>query len=68
LDPERVNRDFGRVAQEVIQHLGATLGTDLEVTVDIAARNEGGFPDHVVRTVLENANTMRFDDAGFEER
>lgn len=68
LDPSRISRDFGRVAQEVIDHLSAHLGTRVEVTVDVAAVNAEGFPDHVVRVVTENARTLRFDDAGFEER
>jgi predicted AAA+ superfamily ATPase len=67
LDPERINRDFGQVAQEVIQHLTSQLGTSIEVTVDIAATRHEGFPDHIVRTVLENANTLKFGDAAFEE-
>jgi hypothetical protein len=49
LDPERLNRDFGRIAQEVISHLTGLLGTEVEITVEIAARNADGFPDLAVR-------------------
>jgi len=38
------------------------------VTVDIAAVNDAGFPESVVRVVTENARTLRFDDAGLEDR
>jgi hypothetical protein len=68
LDPERLNRDFGRVAQEVVSHLTGLLGTEVEITVEIAARNADGFPDATVRNVTENAKTMRFTDHDFEER
>lgn len=68
LDPERLSRDFGKVATEVVSHLSSLLGTDVEVTVEIAARNDEGFPDTAVRNVSENAKTLKFDDFGFEER
>jgi hypothetical protein len=68
LDPERLNRDFGRVAQEVVSHLTGLLGTEVEITVEIAARNDSGFPDATVRNVTENAKTLRFTDHDFEER
>ncbi|MGH8909667.1 MAG: Swt1 family HEPN domain-containing protein [Egibacteraceae bacterium] len=68
LDAERLVRDFGRVAQEVIQHLTSLDGADVDVTVKIAARFPDGFSEQVVRTVSENARTLKFDGFGFEER
>ena len=68
LDPERLNRDFGKVSAEVISHLTGLLGTDVRITIEIEASNGEGFPDTVVRNVTENARTLRFDDYGFEER
>jgi hypothetical protein len=67
LDPTRLNRDFGKVAQEVIQHLTSLMGTDVEVTVEIRATNSDGFPDATVRTVSENARTLRFTSHEFED-
>jgi hypothetical protein len=67
LDPTRLNRDFGQVAQEVIQHLTSLIGTDIEVTVEIRATNSDGFPDATVRTVSENARTLHFVSHEFEE-
>jgi hypothetical protein len=38
------------------------------VTVEISARNSGGFPDGTVRNVTENAKTLGFEDgSGFEQ-
>jgi predicted AAA+ superfamily ATPase len=67
LDPERLNRDFGRVAQEVVQHLTSLVGTDVEVTVEVRAASNSGFPEQVVRTVNENARTLKFTSHEFEK-
>lgn len=67
LPPERLVRDFGKVAQEVVQHLASLVGTQLQVTVEVRPSNPDGFPDHVVRIVSENANTLRFSTYEFEE-
>ena len=40
---------------------------DLEVTVEIPARRAAGFPDDKVRVVLENAQTLRFERAEFDD-
>lgn len=68
LDAERLNRDFGKVSAEVISHLTSLLGTDVTITVEIAATNQDGFPDTTVRNVTENAKTLKFTDYGFEDR
>ena len=67
LDPERYTRDFGRLYQEVIQHLAAPDGVDLEITVEITASKKDGFPDDKTRIVSENARTLKFDQFGFED-
>ncbi|HMQ26440.1 MAG TPA: hypothetical protein PKA98_10670, partial [Acidimicrobiales bacterium] len=61
LDPSRPSRDFGRVAQEVIEHLTALVGADVDITVEVRAKRDDGLPDEVVRTVMENARTLKFD-------
>lgn len=67
LDAERYQRDFHNVAQEIITNLAGHLGTDIEITVEIDARNPGGFPESVVRTVLENSRTLKLDHPDFEQ-
>ena len=67
LDPERYTRDFGRLYQEVIQHLAAPDDVDLEITVEIKAVRKDGFPDDKARIVSENARTLKFDQSGFED-
>ena len=68
LNPERVSRDFGKVAQEVITHLAGLIGTTIKVSVEIEATNEDGFPDQIVRSVSENAKTLGFDGHEFYKK
>jgi hypothetical protein len=68
INPERYGRDFNRLQQEVIQHLAAPEGVDLEISVEITARKKDGYPDDKVRIVTENARTLKFDSYGFEDR
>jgi hypothetical protein len=67
LDPERYVRDFNKLYQEVIQHLAAPEGVDLEITVEISASKRDGYPDDKARIVTENARTLKFDQYGFED-
>ena len=67
LDPARVGRDAGRIAEEVIAHLTSLVGAEVTVTLDIAAKLPDGAPEHTVRAVNENSRTLKFDSHGFEE-
>jgi len=67
LDPARVGRDAGRIADEVIAHLEGLVGAEVKVTLEIEAEIPGGVPDGVVRTVTENSRTLKFNNQGFEE-
>lgn len=67
LDPQRVSRDADQIATEIVTHLVGLVGADIEVKLEIVADVPGGVPDEVVRTVTENANTLKFEQHGFEE-
>jgi hypothetical protein len=67
LNPERVGRDAGRIAEEVISHLKGLVGSKVTVTLEIEAAIPSGASDHVVRTVTENCRTLKFDSHGFEK-
>lgn len=56
----------GQVSEEVLQHLAGLVGAEVEVELDISVRVPDGIPDRVVRTVSENARTLKFDSFGFE--
>lgn len=67
LDPSRVGRDAGRIAEEVIQHMVLLPGAKVEVTLEIRVDAPEGVPDQVTRTVSENSRTLKFENFGFEE-
>ncbi|MDE0678898.1 MAG: Swt1 family HEPN domain-containing protein [Gammaproteobacteria bacterium] len=67
LDETRVGRDASRIADEVISHLAGLVGAQVKVTLEIAAEIPGGAPEHVVRTVTENGQTLKFESHGFEK-
>jgi hypothetical protein len=66
LDAERVGRDAGRIADEVISHLVGLVGSKVKVILEIEAEIPSGVPDQVVRIVTENSRTLKFTDQGFE--
>jgi predicted AAA+ superfamily ATPase len=67
LDPARVGRDAGRVADEIVAHLAGLVGSHVRVTLEIEAEIPSGAPEHVVRVVTENSRTLKFASQGFEE-
>ena len=56
-----------RIADEVIAHLSGLVGSTVTVTLEIEAEIPSGAPDNVVRTVTENARTLKFSTQGFEK-
>lgn len=67
LDPDRLGRDAGDIAQEVVQHMTTLPDASVRVTLEIEAVLPEGAPDNVVRIVTENARTLKFKNQGFEE-
>jgi predicted AAA+ superfamily ATPase len=66
LDPTRVGRDAGRIAEEVIAHLEGLPGAQVEVTLEIQVTVPEGIPEETVRTVTENSRTLKFTSHDFE--
>jgi len=62
-----VGRDAARIADEVIAHLAALPGAEVEVSLEIKVRVPQGVSEKVVRDVSENATTLKFDHASFEQ-
>ncbi|MEU2976713.1 hypothetical protein ABZ678_06790 [Streptomyces hirsutus] len=67
LSPNRPAADFANIQQEVLAHLEAADGVQLEVRIEITASAPDGFTEQQVRTVRENATQLKFEDTGFEE-
>jgi hypothetical protein len=55
------------LADEVISHFTALVGSEVKVTLEIEAHAPNGVPDKTVRTVTENSRTLKFDSQGFEK-
>ncbi len=66
LDPDRVGRDAGRIADEVLTHLATLPNSRVRVSIEIEAEIPEGAPEHVQRTVSENAQVLKFETQGFE--
>jgi hypothetical protein len=66
LDPTRVGRDAGQIAEEVIAHLAGQPGAEVMVTLEIEANLTAGASDQIVRTITENSRTLKFTSHGFE--
>jgi hypothetical protein len=67
LDTTRVGRDASWIADEVIAHLAGLVGAKVTVTIEVEAEIPDGAPDHVVRTVTENSQALKFISHGFEK-
>ena len=67
INPHLMAKDAGSVMQEVVTHLTALYGADVQVTLEIQADIPGGVTDDIVRTVTENCRTLKFEGFGFEE-
>ncbi|MFI2613147.1 hypothetical protein, partial [Kitasatospora sp. NPDC018616] len=67
LNADKIALDFKNIADEVLAHLRTDTNTTLTVRIEIEASNHPGFDENKIRTVSENARTLKFDQSGFEE-
>ena len=67
LNPQRVGKDAGKIAEEIVQHLALQPGATIEVTLEIQAQMPEGAPENIVRIVTENARTLKFSSHSFEK-
>jgi hypothetical protein len=68
LDPTRMGRDAGRIADEIVSHLTSLGGAKAKITIEIEIEVPNGIPEERVRTVNENSNTLKFRSHEFEEK
>ncbi|MDA8312150.1 MAG: Swt1 family HEPN domain-containing protein [Actinomycetota bacterium] len=66
LEPLRMIRDVGDVADTIVTQLGRPDAT-VRITLEIEATASEGFPEDVRQTVDENARTLKFDIHEFED-
>jgi predicted AAA+ superfamily ATPase len=64
--PDRLGRDAGRIAQEVLAHIAGLHNADVKVTIEIQADIKEGVDPAIVRAVTENCKVLKFTTFGFE--
>jgi hypothetical protein len=67
LEPVRLLRDVGDIAEAIVRQLGKAGKTEVRITLEIDATSESGFAEDVQRTVTENARTLKFESHEFED-
>ena len=67
LTADRVGRDAGAIAEEIITHLAVQKGARVTVRLEIEAELPEGARTELIRTVTENARALHFTSFGFEE-
>jgi hypothetical protein len=66
LDPHTGRIDYDQIHEEIIALLTSKPGNVVTLRLDIEARSPDGFDANIQRAILENSNTLKFDDAKFE--
>ena len=66
LDNTRVNRDINNLVSEIIQHLMAVDGANVELKLEVEVEASDGIPSTTVRIVSENCRTLKVTDFGFD--
>ncbi len=65
--PPQDGKRIWNIMQEVVQHLTALYGANVQVTLEIQANAPNGIPSDVVNTLKENCRSLRFESFGLEE-
>jgi hypothetical protein len=66
LNPDRLGREAGRIAEEILQHLSTIRGSEVKVTLEIEATVPSCVSEETQRVVTENCQTLKFQTHGFE--
>ncbi len=67
LDALQIGKQAGQIGDEILKHLAALPGAEVEARLEISAKVPAGVEENVVRVVTENCNALKFDGHGFED-
>jgi len=67
VDPQNPIGSFTEIVENIIEQFAAQYGTTLSITIDIEARRKKKFDLKTIHIVKENAATLKFKTAEFEE-
>lgn len=66
VDSTRPGPQVGQIAQAILAELARAGDAKVTLKLDIEAESVAGFPDDVVSVVTANAQTLKFEQNGFE--
>lgn len=64
LDPTRAGLDTGKFIEEVMSHLQALPGAQIEMTLEVQVNAPGGIDESTARIVLENSAALKVEKPG----
>ena len=62
LDPTDASLKTSKFMSEVMSHLQALPGSEINITLDINVKNEDGIDKQTARIILENSITLKVDN------
>ncbi|MBL8148954.1 MAG: DUF499 domain-containing protein [Blastocatellia bacterium] len=66
VEATRLGSMSGQIAEAVVQHLESLIDAEVKIKIEIEADVSDGVPENVVRTVLENCKTLKFEIFNFD--
>ena len=67
INADRLGRDAGRIAEEVLQHLSTLPQAQVKISLEIDVEVPEGASDEVQDVVTKNCEVMKFDTHGFDD-
>jgi hypothetical protein len=64
LDPTRASLQMSAFVEEVMSHLQALPGAQIEMTLEVQVNAPGGIDEQTARIVLENSAALKVDKPG----
>jgi hypothetical protein len=64
LDPSRASLQMSAFVEEVMSHLQALPGVQVEITLEVQVNAPGGIDEQTARIVLENSAALKIDKPG----
>jgi hypothetical protein len=66
MDGHRSLMKIGKIDENVLAHLASIPGAEVKITYTLEVTVPNGIPDNTLRTVNENAKSLKIDTHGFE--
>jgi precorrin-4 methylase len=66
MDGHRSLMKIGKIDENVLAHLASIPGAEVKITYTLEVTVPTGIPDNTLRTVNENAKSLKVDTHGFE--